>query len=784
MDNLTKAILDRVGFALLGWLVTLALMGAAPETWAIEAGASKVDITPPLGAPMNGYGDRLGRGATEVHDPLTARCVYLRDEDTQLFLVTTDLCIINRELRDAVLAAMPPIVPPENVIITATHNHNGTGGMVRSLLFRTISGPYRQDLVDFTAHKIVVAMEEAFENRTRATIAYGTTKQDVLTVNRQNADGPRDSQIGVIKIENADGAPIAIIGNMAAHPTTVPDADRYAISADYPGFYYAELERLAGEPCVALFLNGAEGNQRCANPEGHDDPWDRMESIGRLLAIRVKEVANRLDGDKLPIDVRSAVVDLPPTLANRWVPNDVFLQTLQIGGLLLTFFPGEPCVEIGLEMRKRALAAGYDAHFTVGLANDHLLYFVPASLYATEYYESAMSLFGPEVEDWFYTHFTALMSPESEVIATDSRISAPQDGDILTFDLGGSPRDWGRARADAIGRERMEAAFERHIVAQVRDRSLLADMPLIDSLPAFIDATPAALPLLAIGVRAPLANVPEAFREEMTGLAARLDMPFDAVYLLQLAPSFAAMGGPGAGLSLPFCTMAAIPTENGPLVARTFDWVVDESMAVARYTPEVGQAYMTIGPAWSLGGFSGMNASGVVMVAERVEAFGRPSGSELPIEFILRAVIATATSADAARSALAESGLPNGYTILVSDGEQAFALRPGGTTDEDVMTESPLLAIAPGTSGIGIERASRYRALSERLRNMPATTEAQLSEVFAQREGEGDAAILNEGTRFFVVFHPRNGSAQLFSPDEEGGWNPPTHYSLPQVVER
>src|SRR5690606_15061043 len=86
------------------------------------------------------------------------------------------------------------------------------------------------------------------------------------------------------------------------------------------------------------------------------------------------------------------------------------LQSLEINDLVLSFVPGEAVVEIGLELRRRILARGYKAQFTVGLANDYLMYFVPRRFYHQDNYEAAQSYYGPAIEDWFYTHFDGLLS--------------------------------------------------------------------------------------------------------------------------------------------------------------------------------------------------------------------------------------------------------------------------------------------------------------------------------------------------------------------------------------
>ena len=99
--------------------VTLLIGVVVPlRAHAFEAGAAKQEITPPVGAPLNGYGNRMGRPSISVHDPLWARALYLDDGTTRLILVNADLCFINPELRARVLEFAPPEVPK---ILTLFH---------------------------------------------------------------------------------------------------------------------------------------------------------------------------------------------------------------------------------------------------------------------------------------------------------------------------------------------------------------------------------------------------------------------------------------------------------------------------------------------------------------------------------------------------------------------------------------------------------------------------------------------------------------------------------------
>src|SRR5262245_18060493 len=61
--------------------------GAEPFT----AGAVTIDITPPVGFPMWGYGARHDAPCAGVRDPLKARAVVLTAGDERLAIVSVDL---------------------------------------------------------------------------------------------------------------------------------------------------------------------------------------------------------------------------------------------------------------------------------------------------------------------------------------------------------------------------------------------------------------------------------------------------------------------------------------------------------------------------------------------------------------------------------------------------------------------------------------------------------------------------------------------------------------------
>ena len=73
---------------LIGLYLILAESARADE---LKAGAAKIDITPPSGYPMWGYGARHDAASVGVLDPLQARALVLAAGNERIALVSLDL---------------------------------------------------------------------------------------------------------------------------------------------------------------------------------------------------------------------------------------------------------------------------------------------------------------------------------------------------------------------------------------------------------------------------------------------------------------------------------------------------------------------------------------------------------------------------------------------------------------------------------------------------------------------------------------------------------------------
>jgi hypothetical protein len=274
------AIMKPAAIALLGLLLlNPARLGAVP----LEAGAARVEITPPVGHPLWGYAARHDQPSTAVHDPLFARAVVLATGKIRLAIVSLDL---GRPPTRGTIKAIRQRVQDgsrvEQLFLVASHTHHGP--VLELDNWPKDDKPYTRQLED----QIVQAISAAAKDLRPARLGFATVEVE-LNRNRQSKRkelAPRDKDFIVVRLDGADGRPIAHLVNFAAHPT-LTDAKSHAISADYPGALARLVEKELGGLC--LFLQGAEGDLSAA-PKVPSSAEQFGEELGRLVIAQSKKV--------------------------------------------------------------------------------------------------------------------------------------------------------------------------------------------------------------------------------------------------------------------------------------------------------------------------------------------------------------------------------------------------------------------------------------------------------------------------------------------------------------
>ena len=240
----------------------------------LRAGAAKVDITPKE--------SELAVSTDSIRDHLFARAILVDDGATCAVLVGLDLGGASNQIVDEATPRVSKATgcPAQNIIISATHTHSsntlGLGGR---------GAPSAKTVAD----AIVEAAGAAKSRLAPARVGYGTTKVD-LNVNRDlfnsklewrqepNPDGPSDKTLAVVELIGNDNVPIGVYMNYAMHPINFYLSG--VISADFPGEASRYVEDLFDSRTVAIFSQGASGDQ---NPRDFRSPATFMGSRAALM---------------------------------------------------------------------------------------------------------------------------------------------------------------------------------------------------------------------------------------------------------------------------------------------------------------------------------------------------------------------------------------------------------------------------------------------------------------------------------------------------------------------
>jgi hypothetical protein len=261
--------------------IGLALLGHATAA-ELEAGAAQVEITPPAGYAMWGYAARHDKPSEGVLDPLRARALVVAVGEEKIAIVSLDLGRPpTRESTTAIREKVKKAAGIEHLFLCASHTHHGP--VLELDNWPDVKKPYVREL----EQKLADVINEANKSLKPARIGVAS-KECKLNRNRhsQLEEKVVDRELLVLRVEDADGKPIAHAVNFAAHPT-VQDTKVLKFSADYPGTMAALVEKETGAPC--LFLQGAAGDLS-TNPGDETGPEKFGQALGREALALIKSI--------------------------------------------------------------------------------------------------------------------------------------------------------------------------------------------------------------------------------------------------------------------------------------------------------------------------------------------------------------------------------------------------------------------------------------------------------------------------------------------------------------
>lgn len=212
-----------------------------------------------------------------IATPLKMSGLWIETEDKLVLICTADCFFVPLELKSLAYKLMAQYAKGRSyeVFFFASHAHHVPNLDITKVHFKVASGEYllrlsvqlRQLVNQLNQHK-----QEA------GSLAYGSASTGELSINRRkrwigkavlglqwdykfkpNPKGPKDEQMGILKLSYENGNPAAYLINWACHPVCYPD--KQALSADFPHFLRQQIREKEADVPV-LFINGFTGNVR------------------------------------------------------------------------------------------------------------------------------------------------------------------------------------------------------------------------------------------------------------------------------------------------------------------------------------------------------------------------------------------------------------------------------------------------------------------------------------------------------------------------------------------
>ena len=427
----------------------------------------------PLGFPTAGYGQSVSEeqpvspfvdhfwATTEIHTRPGIKVLALHQGEQLLILAKMDLIGVFSGMVSAITKRVESetgIPVEDHLILAATHTHAGPGRFVEHILSSLIADAFDPEFYDALVETGAAAIIDALSNGVPAKFGYAITTNDQMHKDRRCENGDiQDDTLGVLRIDRADGSPLAVVINYAMHGTLLTYKDT-TLSVDAPGIVEQKVEERFDAPVTALFFQSWGGDMAPENlvdlflqqgPSANvREEYSRMEAIGESAADSVMDAWELIPvTDVVDLDIHHARVPFgleamgyeegewphpsgasfcggqQSECSDEVVPNmdicvpipgahtvwESKVSVARIGDLVLATLPGEPVTPLSLSYRDQVReSCGMEDVLIVGYAQDYTGYLLDSEDWAAGGYEGAGNFWGPKQGEHLVTWGAAL----------------------------------------------------------------------------------------------------------------------------------------------------------------------------------------------------------------------------------------------------------------------------------------------------------------------------------------------------------------------------------------
>src|SRR3954470_9432950 len=334
--------MNPLALALLAVFLVAVPAANAKQISGLEAGAEAADITGRVGTPMFAYTarsylfspdpEKLQQQAMQmvadpdtglyaktfepsvgIHTRLLARAIVLRQGAQKYALAQADLGGLPYALVQEVASRIKPTgIDAQHILLSATHSHSSVGAIwpADNNGYAFVGGDaFDPRVFDSTAQGIAEAITAANSRLKPARLGFGVARAEGASRNRsfdafkRNSDIPKDPAaqraasvdptVTVLRVDRANGTPMALWSNFAVHPTSFGDGnllfsgDNAGIAARLAEQAIARLAGRKGRGVVNVWTNGAQGDisptGESASVDGQELDWSKTDAAGADL---------------------------------------------------------------------------------------------------------------------------------------------------------------------------------------------------------------------------------------------------------------------------------------------------------------------------------------------------------------------------------------------------------------------------------------------------------------------------------------------------------------------
>jgi neutral ceramidase len=272
-----------------------------------RGGAAEINITPPIGVSLCGFGGRKGP-ADNIFDDLYARALVIEEGEVSVCIVTSDVISFAPDLVQRIrdMVARDTGIRGSNLVLSASHSHSGPTVMS----FRSM-GSRDQNYEDMLCRKVLSVVRMAQDRVEDVSLSTGRAPVEIAHNRREfrkgkmylghNPGGPQAPWVDVLRIDRADGSTLGLLYATAAHPVNLRGLD---FSAEFPG-YAAKFLKENIDGVVPMFAQGCCGDINCTPMDGSLATTRRQGQLLGSAALTASLHAEPLGEGHLASDLRT-----------------------------------------------------------------------------------------------------------------------------------------------------------------------------------------------------------------------------------------------------------------------------------------------------------------------------------------------------------------------------------------------------------------------------------------------------------------------------------------------